>query len=326
MERRPPSSDSAGLIRPDAAPAGCIPGTAGLPAFAVSAPDPSALPVVLAVPHGGRTYPQGVLAGMRDPAVAALRLEDRLVDRVGEAVARATGAALIQAHAPRAMIDLNRHTDDVDWGMVRGGSAPPGTEPVAVAPRGRARSGLGLVPRRLPGFGEIWKRPLEPDELAARIAGIHAPYHRALGQLLGQVRARWGAVLLVDLHSMPPITGWSGQTPPEVVIGDRFGAACSGALVAAAFGWLGRAGRSVAHNRPYAGGYVLERHAAPRHQVHGLQIEVDRRAYLDPALAELGDGFAGTVELLVGMVTELALRVADLGATAPDRSWPEAAE
>ncbi|HEY6869197.1 MAG TPA: N-formylglutamate amidohydrolase, partial [Novosphingobium sp.] len=156
--------------------------------------------------------------------------------------------------------------------------------------------------------------------------GIHDPYHRALAGIMARVRARWGAALLIDLHSMPPVTPAPGSAPPEFVIGDRFGAACSGTLVAAAFGWLSRAGRIATHNRPYAGGYVLERHAAPGRGIHALQIEVDRRCYLDPALVELGQGFARTAELLAGLVAELAARVAELGAQAPGRPWADAAE
>lgn len=319
-------------ILPDDSPAAAAAGRADgeLPAFSTRAVEPSAVPVVIAVPHGGRAYPPQVLAQLRDAPTSRLRLEDRLVDRLGEAVALATGAPLIMAHAPRAVIDLNRGTDDIDWGMVAGGRPDPGAAPggpaASGAQRGRARSGLGLVPRRLPGTGDIWKGALDPADLAARIAGIHHPYHQALGDILARVRARWGAALLIDLHSMPPLTPWSGSAPPEFVIGDRFGAACCGALVAAAFGWFSRAGRVTTHNRPYAGGYVLERHAAPGRGIHALQIEVDRRSYLDPGLTELGEGFAATADLLAGLVGELARQVADLGAAAPDRAWPEAAE
>ena len=323
-----PDDSSRALLTgsPPVRTAGAIPGMAGVPAFSTTAIEPSVVPVVIAVPHAGQAYPPQVLAQLRDSAANRLRLEDRLVDRLGEAVARQTGAPLIVAHAPRAVIDLNRATDDIDWGMVAGHAPDRLVPPAPSALRGRARSGLGLVPRRLPGTGEIWKSALDPAELAARIAGIHQPYHHTLAAILAQVRERWGAVLLIDLHSMPPVTPWPGAAPPEFVIGDRFGGACSGALVAAAFGWFSHAGRITTHNRPYAGGYVLERHAAPARRIHALQIEVDRRCYLDPALAELGEGFAATAELLSGLVAELATRVAELGAQAPGRGWADAAE
>ena len=94
---------------------------------------------------------------MRQPDYAAVRLEDRHVDLLARQIAAQTGAGLLIAHAPRAMLDLNRAQDDVDWEMIRGG-AP--LMPRHSHANRRARSGLGLVPRRLPGFGEIWKAGL----------------------------------------------------------------------------------------------------------------------------------------------------------------------
>jgi len=302
---------------------GEVPGLAGTCAFTVWQHDPSPIPVVIAVPHAGRSYPPELLARMRQPAFSAARLEDRLVDLVGTEVARRTGAALMVAHAPRAMIDLNRASDDIDWEMIGGGAsnAPATSTPLAAR---RARSGLGLVPRRLPGLGELWKRPIERQDLAARIGSVHAPYHDALSGLLGGVRARWGAVLLIDLHSMPPLPARAGEPAAEFVVGDRFGASCDGTLVAEVFASFGHARRLAAHNRPYAGGYVLERHAQRLEGIHCLQLEIDRRLYLTPSLAEPGPGLAETVDVVAALVQRLAISVAELGRD--NQKWRAAAE
>lgn len=301
---------------------GIIPGAPGEPAFTLQSAQPSVLPILIAVPHAGRTYPDSLTDRMRHPRAAALRLEDRYADLLGQAVARATGAALLIARAPRAMIDLNRATDDIDNSMFaswRGGQGEAATGP-------RSRSGLGLIPRRIPGLGEIWKHRHEDHELDARVAGIHAPYHACLERELADLRRRWGAALLIDLHSMPPL-GLRGPHPPsEFVIGDRFGASCHGTLIAAAFGYFAQARRLAGHNRPYAGGYVLERHAAVDDNVHALQLEIDRSSYLDRALVEPGEGMADMVDLLCGLVSTLAAQVAELGRSGQGGRWAIAAE
>ena len=300
---------------------GAIPGTGGDPAFVIHANRASPIPVLIAVPHAGRAYPAALTAALRDPQRAALRLEDRLVDELGRAVAEQTGAALIVAHAPRAMLDLNRAPDDVDWEMIAGRLAPRATPP----PGRRARSGLGLVPRRVTGLGELWRERLDHAELEARIAGVHVPYHARIAAELAELRARWGAALLLDLHSMPPLGERGGpNAAAEYVVGDRFGATSDGGLVATAFACFAQAGARAAHNRPYAGGYALDRHAAPRRGVHALQLEVDRRSYLDEAMEQPGPGFATTAELLVTLVRRLAAEVALLGSGAG--AWPVAAE
>lgn len=289
---------------------GSIPGSGvGQPAFSLVSRDPAPVPVVLAVPHAGRAYPASLAGIMRNHAAATLRLEDRFVDLVAEAVARETGAALLVAHAPRAMIDLNRSPDDVDWEMVAEGS--PERRVARLAAGRRARTGLGLVPRRLPGLGELWKRRLTQAELDARIGQIHRPYHAALAGALEKLRDRWGAALLLDIHSMPPLGPKQGsEAAPDVVVGDRFGASCSGALSAAALDHFAARGCRAAHNRPYAGGYVLDRHAAPGRGLHALQIEVCRSAYLDERLQEPGPGLARVAGVLSGLVRRMAEELA----------------
>lgn len=294
---------------------GAVPGLEAAPAFTLTAPPRLSLPVLVAVPHAGRAYPPAVTARLRDPALAQLRLEDRHVDRLGVAIARETGAALLVAHAPRALLDLNRAEDDIDWDMIEGGrpqhmaAAEPGQRSNA-----RARSGLGLVPRRLPGTGEIWRGRLSPDELAARIAGIHQAYHAALASELARIRAEWGAALLVDLHSMPPLRPGEGEVrAPVVVLGDRFGVSCHNALIGRALAHLEARGMPASHNRPYSGGYVLDRHGAPQGGIHAVQIEVCRATYLDRHLAEPGAGLPAIAAMLAGLVRELGAETALLG-------------
>lgn len=230
---------------------------------------------------------------------------------------------MLIAHAPRAMIDLNRAPDDIDWEMFDRGSR---RKVGSYMPGRRARSGLGLIPRRLPGIGELWKDRHDEKELAARISGVHQPYHDALSEALEHLHRRWGAALLIDMHSMPPLSTRNGLAAPEFVLGDRLGAACHGGLAAAAFSYFGELERVVAHNRPYAGGYVLERHASPGRGVHALQIEIDRSLYLDSDLSEPGEGFTAMVQLLSGLVRRLAVETAALGQGDGPSRWQEAAE
>jgi N-formylglutamate amidohydrolase len=294
---------------------GTVPGLGAAPAFTLTVPPRLRLPVLVAVPHAGRAYPPAVTARMRDPGLAQLRLEDRHADRLGIAIARETGAALLIAHAPRALLDLNRAEDDVDWDMIEGGR-PAGIPAAEASQRSnaRARSGLGLVPRRLPGSGEIWRGRLTAAELAARIEGIHRAYHTALEQTLARICAEWGAALLVDLHSMPPLRAGEGEMrAPVVVVGDRFGASCHNALVARGLAHLEARGVPSALNRPYSGGYVLDRHGAPREGVHAVQIEVCRAAYLDRQLAEPGAGLPAIAAMLADLVRELGAEAALLG-------------
>lgn len=292
-------------------------------AFVHVAPRHMPLPVLIAVPHAGRVYPSEIKAQMRDVRHSQLRLEDRLVDTIGVEVARATGTGLLVAHAPRAMIDLNRAADDIDWGMVK---KPRGFDQGAFAEgligegrtvgsgNARSRSGLGLVPRRLPGFGEIWRSAISADEIKRRVEQIHRPYHDFLARELIRIRDAWGAALLIDLHSMPPLRRRDGEKQaPRMVLGDRYGVSCDSTIANHAFNYLEHHGCATAHNRPYSGGYVLDRHARPARGIHAIQVEICRSTYLDAAYEEATDGASKLAELLAGLVRVLGAETAGLG-------------
>src|SRR3546814_9866321 len=79
----------------------------------------------------------------------------------------------------------------------------------------------------------------------------HQPYHLALGDSLRMARQRFGCAILLDIHSMPPLTGQGGLTSAKIVLGDRFGRSASGRLTDAAAHIFAAWGLKVAQNHPY---------------------------------------------------------------------------
>ena len=60
-----------------------------------------------------------------------------------------------------------------------------------------------------------------------------------------------------------------------------------------------------------SGGYVLDRHGAPRRGIHAMQLEICRSTYLDAQMREAGPRFMGVARLLGQMVRALAAQVAN---------------
>lgn len=252
-------------------------------------------PVIVSVPHAGRDYPLALRAMLRVPLGALVALEDRLIDTVAE---RARGReTMLVARAPRAWIDLNRDEGERDPKLDEGAAAA--TQPHLSA---KVRSGLGLVPRRTTLTGELWSRKLTDAEVAARIAADHRPYHAALAAALAAARARFGAAVLLDLHSMPSIPG---PAQPQVVIGDRFGRAAATRFVHRVEAEAEAAGLRHALNTPYAGGHILDRHARPAGGLHAVQLEIDRALYLDKR-GGVSSGYPDMVELVRRIIAALA--------------------
>jgi len=264
------------------------------------------LPVLLSVPHSGRDYPAWLveMAAAGRPSLTAL--EDPLVDRlVWRAMGRGAGAVIAQT--PRAAIDCNRSEDEVDPSVVDGARRSRLTA--------RARGGLGIVPGRTLQHGHLWRRPITPAQLADRIDQAHRPYHRAIDDQLSLLVDRFGCALLLDCHSMPPPA--AGIAP--IIFGDRRGRTADAWLSQEALNIAQRCGFEAGLNDPFAGGHVIERHARPAHAVHALQIEIDRRCYLDKKLSAPGPGF----DKAAGLIEALAL---GLGEALLGRQFATAAE
>jgi N-formylglutamate amidohydrolase len=280
--------------------------------FDQSGPDTPQWPVILSVPHAGRAYPPDLADDCRFPADRLLPLEDRLADRLAVASFEA-GFTGIVAKTPRAVIDLNRAERDMDPGML---SRPMDVQPILSA---KARGGLGLVPRRTAVLGDLWRRRFSPEEIDDRINRHHRPYHNRLEALMEAARRRHGTAILLDIHSMPPLLQDGARTPPQIVVGDRFGRSASSILTELAGATFEAAGLRVAYNAPYAGGHILDRHSAPADGLHAIQLEFDRRLYLDSHLRAAGDGLTDMARLL----RQVAERLSD---AAPRLSLPIAAE
>lgn len=255
--------------------------------------DAPASPVVLSVPHAGRDYPLALRSALRVPIEALVALEDRHVDRLALA-ARGTETMLVQRPA-RAWIDLNRAESERDPRVDEG--ADPRGNP---APSAKLRSGLGLVPHRIGRHGELWRRRFTDEEIAARIAADHRPYHQAVATALSAARARFGAAVLIDVHSMPPLAN------AALVFGDRYGRAARTRFVHRLEAEAEAAGLGYAVNAPYAGGHILDRHGEPARDIHGIQIEWSRALYLDVAFDQPGAGLGAAARLFRRMIDAVA--------------------
>jgi N-formylglutamate amidohydrolase len=254
--------------------------------------------VVLSVPHAGRAYPPELLQSARISLPRLEALEDRLVDRL---VARAIagGISAIVADAPRAQIDLNRDERELDPALIA-----PRPHPSSILDSARTRGGLGLIPARMSGAGDIWRERVRAEDVAWRIETIYRPYHAALARALERARARFGVAILLDCHSMPPRSGEPGQA--QIVLGDRHGTSARGNFVAAAEEAVRASGFSVARNAPYAGGHITACHGRPAQGTHAIQLEVDRSTYLAADLRSPGPGFDRVAALLESVAQSLA--------------------
>ena len=281
--------------------------------FRLDRPARQAVPFLFASPHSGRSYPASLLENTRLDATTLRRSEDAFVDELFAGVVK-LGAPLLAAQFPRAFLDVNRSSTELDAGMF----AAPLKVPVD-APSPRVTAGLGVIPRIVRDGAEIYRGKLDTGEADTRISRLYQPYHRALANLIAETHARFGVAVLIDCHSMP-----SALSVPDIVLGDRYGASAAASLTARTETAFVREGFSVARNTPYAGGHTTVLHGRVAAGCHALQIEVNRALYLDEEKIVKKLAFESVKSRLTRVLrTVLAMPMSQLGR--PD-SLPEAAE
>lgn len=268
--------------------------------FDIRTPAEQRVPFVFNSPHSGRHYPDRFLAMVRLDRNAIRRSEDCYVDELfGSAVS--LGAPLLAANFPRAYLDVNREPWELDPRMF--------AEPVpsyANIRSARVAGGLGTVPKLVGEGLDIYPARLPLSEAVDRIETVYKPYHAQLKRLVTRTHARFGFAILVDCHSMPAsIRVGDNGVRPDFIVGDRFGASAAPALTEHAIGLLIAMGYTVAHNKPYAGGFITEHYGRPANGLHTLQIEVNRGLYMNERTFQKAPGFDALAGDLAGFIADL---------------------
>lgn len=260
------------------------------------------VPVVFDSPHSGQLYPED-FASVVDPLLLR-QAEDTHVDALYGA-APDHGAVLIAAQFPRSYIDPNRSLLDIDQALL---SAPwPG--PLSASKK--TAKGIGLVWRKLDSGEDIYNRQLTVAEVQKRIVDCYAPYHKAVHDAINAAHAHYGVVWHINCHSMPAISGQISEEGPGVaradfVLGDRDHTSCAREFTDYVTATLRGFGYDVKINDPYKGVELVRAYSDPAEQRHSLQIEVNRRLYMDEKTRAPNANFAVLKSHLTQLIAAIA--------------------
>lgn len=269
-------------------------------AYTLTMPEVRTTSVVFASPHSGRVYSRGFVRSSVLDEKTLRSSEDAFVDQLfGKAPEY--GAPLLAANAPRAWLDVNRAADELDPALVEGVKKS--------AHNPRVASGLGVVPRVVANGRAIYSGKISKLEAERRIRDVWRPWHDRISKLLADSRSLFGEAILVDCHSMPheAIETISSNGPkPEVVLGDRFGAAAAPEIVDRIEAAFQKQGLTVARNAPFAGAFVTQHYGRPNRNQHVVQIEIDRALYMNEQAVRPNNNFAAFQNLIADVTQQIA--------------------
>jgi N-formylglutamate deformylase len=252
---------------------------------------PGSTPLVLDSPHSGVDYPEDFRSVL---ALDVLRrAEDTHVEKLYD-FAPSMGVAWIEALFPRSYLDANRDLTELDVDLLEDGWSGPLSTDAAVA--SKVRLGKGLIWRCTDEGLDLYDRKLTAAEVRDRIERCWQPYHAAVAQAIADAHAHHGYSIHLNCHSMPAVaashaTEFPGLVHADFVIGDRDGSTADPALSRRVCEVLRRLGYDVAYNHPYKGVELVRRYGDPSAQRHSIQVEINRKLYMDERTLEPHHGF-----------------------------------
>jgi N-formylglutamate deformylase len=222
-------------------------------------------PVILGLPHGGTHVPDALLTRLNDRG-RALSDTDWHIAQLYQGLL--PGVTTVEATVHRYVIDANRDP--------AGASLYPGANTTSLCP---TTDFDGL---------DIWTAGQEPsaDEIAARQAQYHAPYHAALAAEVARVKARHGVAIVYDCHSIRSnIPFLFAGLLPVFSIGTNDGQTCAfevSDVVAQEVSnpAFAKSKFTAVLNGRFKGGWTTRHYGQPETGVHAIQMELAQRAYL----------------------------------------------
>ena len=228
----------------------------------------------ISVPHSGEKIPAETpwLLGLPEPVV--MRDVDRYVDRLYREAAQEIHAPFLVADWHRYVVDLNRTPEDIDRDSVDGAPLPSGSH---VTGFHWSQTTQGEV---------LMAQPMSQELHKSLTKKYFWPFHTKIQKQLDSFQVESGGpTYQLDAHSMPSVGTKAhrdpGQERPEIVVSDVDGTSCERRYLDLVVASYEEAGFQVAVNFPYKGGRMTQTYGKPAEDQHCIQVEMNRRLYMD---------------------------------------------
>lgn len=223
------------------------------------------VPIILSVPHAGTKFPKTLKNKYNKRLQQQVDDTDWFVDKLYGFVQN-MGITIIKAKYSRWVIDLNR-------------------DPKSAPLYNDGRIITGLTPTT-DFFGNTLykKKKFVPDnnEINRRLKTYYWPYYKKVGSLLEERKAEFGSALLWDAHSIRAyVSTIRKEKFPDLILGNNDGTTADLKLTNTAIKGLNSGDYQVNVNSPFKGGHITRYFGKPQHNIHALQLEMNKILYMD---------------------------------------------
>ncbi len=225
------------------------------------------------IPHSGEKIPSQCFWLLKLPEPVLFADADRYVDQLYAPALARLNIENVKTEWHRYVVDLNRVPEDVDMSSVVGSSLPAGTHP-------RGFHWVHTTKKEM-----ILPRPLSREMHLELKKLVYDEFHQAVAESVKKLKASQAEVFHLDLHSMPSVGTSEHRDPGEeradIVVSDCDGQSAKKEFLDLVMQSFSSAGFKVSYNWPYKGGRITERYGHPASGHQCIQIELNRRLYMD---------------------------------------------
>ncbi len=253
-------------------------------------------------PHSGRIYTKEFLDSTNLEIYDLRTSEDSFVGELFYST-KFFNCLLMEAKFPRTFIDLNRSHLELDPRLISGDFRFDKT--------GRNMAGMGVIPRISGNGKEIYSKPIFAKDAIKRLESFYFPYHKHLYNLLLESKKRLGYAVLFDCHSMPSklnleFSNSKYNNDPDIILGDLNGTSCSSFLISEVKSIFEKYNFFVTKNHPFSGGYITKQYGNPSNAIHVIQIEINKKLYMDENSIKKNKNFENFRIKLTSVIEELS--------------------
>jgi N-formylglutamate amidohydrolase len=225
------------------------------------------VPIVVSVPHCGTLFPDDIHDEYKASLINTPDDTDWFVDKLYD-FAPSLGITMITAIYSRWVIDLNRDPD----------SKPLYSDDRIITALCPSTNFLGE-----PLYKDE-RSEVADQEVKRRYDLYYKPYHAKVQELLNELKAKFGKVLLWDCHSIRHVVPTIQKEKfPDLILGDADGKSASAELIQTTLNTLSADIYSLSHNYPFKGGTITRSFGKPIANQHALQLEMPKVHYMDDA-------------------------------------------
>lgn len=253
------------------------------------------IPLLITIPHSGETVPELAQWLKNLPEPVLMRDVDRYVDQLYLPVLEKLKITYLVADCHRYVIDLNRKPDEFDADSVVGAALKAGSHP-----KGLHWSVTTLGERLI-------DQPMSMETHNVFVQQYYLPFHQQLQKQLDAFSTK--DKFHLDLHSMPSqgtaMHNDPGQVRADIVVSDFHGKNARKDFVDLIIASYEIAGFKVAYNWPYFGGGITQMYGKPERGQHTVQVELNRRLYMDELSKKKSPDFKNTQERLAAAIENI---------------------